>query len=895
MKKSTLPVLMVTIMALQFHLVNANPKTYLLKTKVDPRLEMMRRRAFGLGNDYQQGMVDEKSEENEDKNTERAADEKTEGNKGLKKEGTDSAPEGIANEKTEKPEFEKTEDIEDDKSKVTEKTKGAADKETKGAADENTKGAAEKKTKGAADEQTKGAADEETKGAADEKTKGAADEKTKGAAEKKTKGAADEKTGGTEDEKIEGSVNEKTEEAEDEKTEEAEDDKIERTVNVKIEGTKDEKTIEAKNEKSEKDEQVNTENQSGMIIMNNVKYKFMVTEVEKAEGTEVEKTEGTEDEKTEGTEDEKTEGTEDTNTEVTEDEKTDGTEDENTEGTDYDQTEGTKDENTEEIDDTNTEGTADKKSEGIVLRQTVEDTGCRSNRHCVRQNSRCYLGSDHDIGLCGCKNGLSNYPSCERHMPNDKKKCDEDCTQKDGYCSTEGVCMCSFGGLWPNSCCSGLCSTGQTCYKGRCECMYGELPNGDCTLCKDPCGAFSECDESRLDAKCKCKYGGNWPDCKDDKPESVEFDCTAQCGQGSTCRKDASNRIICTECGAGRRLLRKINRCKYPGQWQEWGSCSVTCGVGVQKRKQLCKRNPCFRKSAQKRDCQTGNKCYGEWEHWKDWTDCSRTCGVGYHKRVRECLSPAGCGAGDSSDIQQCMQKACTAELYGDWGPWSECSQCNAGLSTRKRSCLSDIPCKANLSEERSCAVCASWGQWSTCSRTCGNGDKQRYRSCPSTDGCGSEKTKDSLKCKLKECLPKFEIIHNNMQYRCMPKLGDWSWAVKECRNAGWSLAMPKDKSTLKQLRKLCELKKVSSSDKVWRKKEWNEYAYWIGAKFTRYRGGKYIFSYLDGSDVSYKLFYGEKSIRNYRQPQMCLQANDKLTNDHCSKKRKFVCQKPVQ
>ena len=43
----------------------------------------------------------------------------------------------------------------------------------------------------------------------------------------------------------------------------------------------------------------------------------------------------------------------------------------------------------------------------------------------------------------------------------------------------------------------------------------------------------------------------------------------------------------------------------------------------------------------------------------------NRTCGVGYHKRVRECLRPAGCGAGDSSDIQQCMQKACTAELYG--------------------------------------------------------------------------------------------------------------------------------------------------------------------------------------------------------------------------------------
>ena len=52
--------------------------------------------------------------------------------------------------------------------------------------------------------------------------------------------------------------------------------------------------------------------------------------------------------------------------------------------------------------------------------------------------------------------------------------------------------------------------------------------------------------------------------------------------------------------------------------------------------------------------------------------------------------------------------------------------------------------------------------------RTCGNGDKQRYRSCPSTDGCGSEKTKDSLKCKLKECLPKFGkflYIHKFNEY----------------------------------------------------------------------------------------------------------------------------------
>ena len=37
---------------------------------------------------------------------------------------------------------------------------------------------------------------------------------------------------------------------------------------------------------------------------------------------------------------------------------------------------------------------------------------------------------DKDIGMCGCKNGLSNYPSCVTHKPNNNTKiCDEDCAQ----------------------------------------------------------------------------------------------------------------------------------------------------------------------------------------------------------------------------------------------------------------------------------------------------------------------------------------------------------------------------------------------------------------------------------------------------------------------------------
>lgn len=36
--------------------------------------------------------------------------------------------------------------------------------------------------------------------------------------------------------------------------------------------------------------------------------------------------------------------------------------------------------------------------------------------------------------------------------------------------------------------------------------------------------------------------------------------------------------------------------------------------------------------------------------------------------------------------------------------------------------------------------------------RTCGAGNKKRTRKCPSIDGCGSEKTQDSINCELKKC-----------------------------------------------------------------------------------------------------------------------------------------------
>ena len=44
--------------------------------------------------------------------------------------------------------------------------------------------------------------------------------------------------------------------------------------------------------------------------------------------------------------------------------------------------------------------------------------------------------------------------------------------------------------------------------------------------------------------------------------------------------------------------------------------------------------------------------------------------------------------------------------MLGNWGQWSECTQCGKGVSTRKRSCLSApaIACKENLNDQSNCA-----------------------------------------------------------------------------------------------------------------------------------------------------------------------------------------------
>ena len=78
-----------------------------------------------------------------------------------------------------------------------------------------------------------------------------------------------------------------------------------------------------------------------------------------------------------------------------------------------------------------------------------------------------------------------------------------------------------------------------------------------------------------------------------------------------------------------------------------------------------------------------------------------------------------------------------------EWSKWTSCSRtCGTGERTRRRSCDGDSsskdknnPCKMILFERETCntqkcPVYTEWTSWSSCSTTCGGGSQERTRVC---------------------------------------------------------------------------------------------------------------------------------------------------------------------
>ena len=88
-----------------------------------------------------------------------------------------------------------------------------------------------------------------------------------------------------------------------------------------------------------------------------------------------------------------------------------------------------------------------------------------------------------------------------------------------------------------------------------------------------------------------------------------------------------------------------------------------------------------------------------------------------------------------TANVDLCVKTAAAGEglikknVWSNWGEWTSCTQtCGTGKRTRARKCLhnhSSAPCEGNQLQEStcnefSCPFWSNWNEWLSCTKTCG-------------------------------------------------------------------------------------------------------------------------------------------------------------------------------
>uniref|UniRef100_A0A7S4VRZ9 Spondin-like TSP1 domain-containing protein n=1 Tax=Alexandrium monilatum TaxID=311494 RepID=A0A7S4VRZ9_9DINO len=238
--------------------------------------------------------------------------------------------------------------------------------------------------------------------------------------------------------------------------------------------------------------------------------------------------------------------------------------------------------------------------------------------------------------------------------------------------------------------------------------------------------------------------------------------------------------------------------------WADWSACTASCGGGLRHRNRAIQALPenggaaceALTKS-EATPCNTHlcKECvHGQWGEWQEWESCTATCGGAFTVRRRSVeVYPNDCGrpvSGLRHEYKACAQAPCAADKdceLSEWSDWSFCSGSCFGVHERSRyikvfatgngkhchmAPLKEMgPCNPSPDENvpgackaagpSDCAL-STWGEWSTCSKSCGGGQRERARkvlTLPSNGGkpCDSELTVtapcNAEACEMEDCL----------------------------------------------------------------------------------------------------------------------------------------------
>jgi len=220
-------------------------------------------------------------------------------------------------------------------------------------------------------------------------------------------------------------------------------------------------------------------------------------------------------------------------------------------------------------------------------------------------------------------------------------------------------------------------------------------------------------------------------------------------------------------------------------QWSDWGECSVPCGSGYVGRSRAILAPAygeglgCTASLSEVKPCPGSKECEPtdcKWAEWQEWGTCTLSCGRGTRTRQREVLAypVAGgdlCDAMNSTlEVEGCNEDACPAACvdakFADWSDWSGCSEtCGGGMQFRNRvigtqanHCGKSVDgngteiqeCNTDrCGDDRDCEL-NDWGPWGSCSTAC-TGTKSRTRTIK-VEGKGLGKWCSSSLEEVKSC-----------------------------------------------------------------------------------------------------------------------------------------------